>query len=347
MPERSYHAMVLVAPRAFEDQHRTLPALGPHEVLVRVHYAGICGTDLALFRGQYETGLPLVLGHEFSGVVHQVGSAVSEQWEGRRVVAEINNTCVVEQREALCRECASHRANHCSERTVIGIDRADGAFAEFVKVSMRNLHPIPDRMSDRVAVLVEPMAAALQTFVLRPLEQGERVVVVGAGRLGCLIIAAARSKGAKVLAVSRSEERRAFALAFGAELALEPTDSLAEQIRAWNNGTLADVAVDVTGHPDGLQTTLDCVRPKGTVCLKTTVGVPTTLDMTRIVVDEIQLSASRCGPYCEAIHFLEQRDLPLDDWFRATFPLGQLALALQEASLPGKVLVDVFGGATA
>lgn len=341
MPESNFHAMVLVAPRAFEKQQRTVPTLGPNEVLIRAHYAGVCGTDLALFNGQYEVPLPLVLGHEFSGRVKAVGDDVSEHWIGRRVVADINNTCRSYKRDNMCPECQRQNSNHCRERTVLGIIEADGAFAEYIRVPAYNLHPIPDVLSDQVAVLVEPMAAALQTFVKRPLEPNERVVVMGAGRLGGLIVAAAKSKGAEVIAISRHAKRRAFAQIFGADHVLAPSPTLSSEIRELWGGELADVVVDATGHPDGLQAALECVRPCGTLCLKTTVGQPSTLAMTRIVVDEIQLSSSRCGSFSEAIHFLEQNPFPFDEWFQGTYPLSQLGSALQAAQEPGKILIDL------
>lgn len=341
MGQSTYQAMSLVAPRCVEKQQRELPALAANEVLIRNHLAGICGTDLALFRGQYETALPLVLGHEFCGSVKEVGEGVSEHWIGRRVVVEINNSCVSYKRQELCPECASGRSNHCRLRTVVGIAGYDGGFAECTRAPAMNLHPIPDSLDDRVAVLVEPMAAAIQTFVMRPLDVGEKVVVIGTGRLGGLIVAAAKKKGADVIGVSRDPKRRAFAQMFGAQLTLAPSEQLPQQVSEYFGGQLADVVVDATGHPDGFATALACVRPRGTICLKTTVGMPSTIDMTRIVVDEIQLSASRCGPFSEAIHFLEQHPFPWEEWFVASYPMCDLGMAFQAADQPGKILVDL------
>ena len=269
----TYHAMTLVAPRTLEDQIRNVSPPGGQDVWIRVSLAGICGTDLALYRGDYPTPLPLVLGHEFCGVVEQVGEQISENWLGRRVTAEINTTCLSQRRPVLCPECASGRLTHCRERTVIGISRQDGTFAGRLRCSAENLHPLPETMDDEVAVFVEPAAAALQTFDRRPLTNGERVVVFGAGRLGLLILAAARTTGGRVLAIARSPQSREDALLFGAQEALPPSENLKEQVREYFQGELADVVVDASGDPNAVTAALELVRPQGTLCLKTTAGL--------------------------------------------------------------------------
>lgn len=347
MLDDSYTKMTLLAPRTFERQTETLEELGPHEAWIRVHLTGICGTDLAIYEGHYEVPLPLVLGHEFCGTVERVGSKVADTWRNRRVVAELNNACLSYEDPEPCPECRAMMPNHCRRRTVLGIINAHGAFAQYVRVPVKNIHPLPDSLSDQRAVFVEPMAAALQTFVLRPLEHGERVVVLGAGRLGQLIIAAARAQHAEVIAISRTPEKLAFATQFGAQhtfqadptLSIDP--SLPTRLRERFDDRLADVVVDATGHPDGLPQALELVRPRGTICTKTTVGQPSNLDLTRLVVDEIQISSSRCGPFSAAIHFLEQQELPLDAWIQQSFPLHQLPLAMQAAKQTGKILVDL------
>lgn len=337
-----YKAVTLLAPGSLELQMRPVPTPGPSEVLVRVSMAGVCGTDLALYRGQYEVPLPCVMGHEFVGVVEQIGPGVDEAWSGKRVSVEIN-LCESFARSLgrTCDACGAAEPNHCEKRTVLGILSAEGAFAEYLVAPASNLHALPDAIDDRMAVLVEPMAAAIQTFVLCPVEPDQHVVVLGAGRLGVLIVAAAKAAGARVIAVARTPKRLTLAEAFGADDTLVAGPDLPQRIRDLCGGQLADVVVEVTGNPAGLQSAISLVRPRGTVCLKTTVGEPSTVDLTRIVVDEIQLSASRCGPFADAIAFLEQNKLPLNDWIRSSYPLEKLSDAMEEAKLPGKVLVKV------
>ncbi|MCB9637487.1 MAG: alcohol dehydrogenase catalytic domain-containing protein [Myxococcales bacterium] len=340
MQESSYSAMTLVAPRTFEQQSRILEPLQPHEVWLRVRMAGVCGTDLAIYKGNYKVPLPRVLGHEYCAEVERVGENVPASWLGRRVVSEINNACPNIKTNENCSTCGRLHPNHCPKRTVTGIIKADGAFAEYVRVPFATLHTLPDEMSDEIAVFVEPMAAALQTFSLRPLSQGERVVVIGAGRLGLLIIAAARAAGAHVVAITRSEVRQQFAMRFGAEAAFAPNEHTEQEIRNVFHGQLADVVVEVTGTPQGLSSATQWVRPRGTICLKTTAGIPSEVDLTKIVVDEIQLSGSRCGPFASAIHFLEQTRIPLEKWITERFHLSKLATAMKAAQQPGKVLVQ-------
>jgi threonine dehydrogenase-like Zn-dependent dehydrogenase len=333
--------MTLVAPQVLELQQRQLREIAEGHARIHVCYAGICGTDLALYRGQYKTNLPLVLGHEFVGVVEQVAPDVSSRWKGKRVVSEINNHCRAYRRKDLCPECLSDQVNHCRKRTVIGIAGADGAFAEYIDVPVGNMHFVSDALDDYTATLIEPMAAALQTFNVCPIEPGQRVLVMGAGRLGLLIIAAARSANAEVIAVSRSQERLDFAKQFGAEHLFTPSGDLPDQIKAIYNNQLADIVVEATGNTNGIREALALVRPRGTICVKTTMGEPSLLDLTKIVVDEIQLSASRCGAFAPAIHFLEQHKLPLKQWFHPALPLSQLSHAMQLATKPGKVLLDI------
>lgn len=335
--------MVMVEPGTFQAKPQDIRAPEPHEVRVRVLCAGVCGTDLALFSGQYPVPLPCVMGHEFVGVIEEVGADVHHRWVGRRVAVEINVCDEYSQGDGeACPTCGALNPGHCDKRTVIGIIQAPGAFARYLYAPVSNLHVLPDSVDDQTAVLVEPVAAAIQTFVMCPLDKGhrQRVVVLGAGRLGLLIIAVAASEGAEVIAVSRTAERLELARKFGAHHAFQAGPDLESQIRSVNDGKLADIVVEVTGNPAGLGDALKLVRPRGTVCLKTTVGEPSVVDLTKVVVDEIQLSASRCGPFAEAIHFLERHPLPLKEWIRASYPLEQLSDAMEEAKLPGKVLLN-------
>ena len=335
-----YRAMSLIAPETLELRDKPLKEPGPKEVLVKVSLAGVCGTDLAIYGGHYQVDLPLVLGHEFCGVVAQVGADISTSWIGRRVAVDINNSCLAYQKEDPCPECKKQMPRHCRTRTVTGIIQMDGAFAEYITVPAQNLHPLPDAISDRAAVLVEPMAAALQTFIMRPLVLDEYVVVLGTGRLGLLIVAAAKSHGAKVIGISRSQVKRDFAKRFGADEILAPSPDLPQQIQEITGGMLADVVVEASGNPEILKDAIELVRPRGTICLKTTAGVPSQIDLTRIIVDEIQLSTSRCGPFAPTIHFLEQHDLPIEDWIQETFPLSQLPQGMEAATQPGKFLIS-------
>ncbi len=152
---KSHHrAAALSSLRKFEAVTRRFPSLQPGEAIVRVEFAGVCGTDIALFSGDYAVPLPLVLGHELVGEVVEVGSEDSRTWIGKRVTAEINNTCRAYNREVFCVACRRGLSNHCIERTVVGIINYDGAYAQFVRVPVLNLHSLPDTISWEEGVLL-------------------------------------------------------------------------------------------------------------------------------------------------------------------------------------------------
>ena len=312
-----------------------------NEVIIRVETAGVCGTDLALFSGDYPVPLPLVCGHEFVGTVQSVGDGVDKKWLSRRVTAEINNTCKAYHRSPLCQACMTGMPAHCLKRTVTGIINHDGAFAEEVAVAQGTLHEISDRMDSQVAALTEPLAAALQTFEMSPVTGKEMVVVFGPGRLGILIVFTAALRGCQVIAVSRSEAKRERSLAFGASRALSPeqADSAVKEI---TGGLGADIVIDATGQPDGITKALSLVKPRGILSVKTTCGLPVQgLDMTKLVVDEIRLQGSRCGPFGPALKILEQHQEKLKKLITSTRPLAEAQQAMESAYRENKVLLRI------
>lgn len=305
------------------------PSLKPGEAVVRVLMAGICGTDLELMRGYRDfAGIP---GHEFVGRVEEG----PPEWIGARVVAEINVTCRSRRTESLCVRCANGRATHCSHREVIGIRRRDGAFAEWLRVPVANLHRVPERLPDEVAVFTEPVAAACRVLEQIEDEIGSsrvsRALVVGAGRLGQLVarVLAPRLPGLEV--AGRSE--RSLARARDAGLTARPV--AAEEEAAY------DLVVDCTGAPAGLAAARDAVRPRGILVLKSTHHNELSVDISSIVVDEIRLLGSRCGPFEDALAMLERRDIEVDDLIDDRLPLTTAAEAFKRAAEPGvaKVLL--------
>ncbi|GJL80052.1 MAG: alcohol dehydrogenase [Nitrospinaceae bacterium] len=331
----------LTAPRTIAIKERKPLTANDHEVVIGVETAGVCGTDLALFSGDYPVPLPLVCGHEFVGIVKSIGDGGDKRWLGRRVTAEINNTCVTYNRSSLCRACEMGMPGHCQKRTVTGIIAHDGAFAEEVAVAAGTLHEIPENLDPVLAALTEPLAAALQTFEMTPVTGKETVVVCGPGRLGILIIFVAALKGCRVIAVSRSQAKRQRALQFGASQACSPEEA-ESVIKALTDGLGADIAVDATGHPDGITQALSLVRPRGIVSVKTTCGLPARgLDMTKLVVDEIRLQGSRCGPFGPALKILSKHQDQLKTLITSIRPLEQAQKALETAASENKVMLKM------
>lgn len=310
-----------------------------NEVIIGVETAGICGTDLSIFSGDYPVPLPTVCGHEFVGKVQSIGAEVDKRWLNRRVTAEINNTCNDYNRSPICSACQREMPSHCQLRTVTGIINHDGAFADEVKVAQGTLHEIPESIEPATATLTEPLAAALQTFEMSPVTGEETVVVIGPGRLGILIVFVAALKGCRVITVSRSDAKRQRSLDFGASQAFS-SEQAEKAIKETTGGLGADIVVDATGQPDGITKALSLVRPKGIISVKTTCGLPAQgLDMMKLVVDEIRLQGSRCGPFGPALKILEAHQEKLKTLITSTRPLKEAQQALESAYLENKVLL--------
>ncbi|MCG8469119.1 MAG: alcohol dehydrogenase catalytic domain-containing protein [Gemmatimonadetes bacterium] len=301
------------------------PEPGPGEALIRVVRAGICGTDLQLLDGYASwTGIP---GHEFVGVVERGPAA----WLGRRVVSEINVTCPgSDEGASMCRACASGRSRHCERRTVIGIRGRHGAFAEWVTAPVDNLHRVPDGLPDETAVFAEPLAAALRIREQVDLRPDDRVLVVGPGRLGQLVarglVGSARIEVAARSTASRDRARSAGILVL-------PLDEV-------ETGGY-DVVVDCTGAPEGFATARRAVRPEGSIVVKSTYGGDVRVDMSGVVVDEVRLLGSRCGPFEPALDALASGAVEVADLVDERYPLESGPAAFERAAGPGvgKVLL--------
>lgn len=341
----THRAAVLTAPGTIQLVEQPSRPLRPWEARLRVDLAGVCGTDLALFAGDLPSPLPLVPGHEFVGTVFEVGDPRDRTWVGRRACADINITCLARREAAPCRACRRGMPHHCQRRAVTGIAAAPGAFAEEITVPVENLAEVPRGVSDERAVFAEPLAAAIEAFEQVPVDADDVAVVLGLGRLGSLCAAVAQRRGATVLAVARSEERlaRVAPLGVGRLINSRSVDVRAE-VDALTEGLGADVVVEATGTHLAMAEALRLVRPRGTVILKTTCGIPSTgFDQTKVVVDEVTLVGSRCGPLDKALALLAAGELPVEILLDEVHPLGAIERALQRAGEVFKVGVRTIG----
>jgi alcohol dehydrogenase len=338
---KMYTAAVLHKPSQIIIEERVEPQLEGNEALIKVNYAGVCGTDIAIFSGEYTVPLPLVLGHEFTGEVSAVGSEVSSDLIGKRVTAEINNTCIAYKRKELCPACRRNLPNHCTQRTVVGIISHDGAFAQLVKVPVGSVHELPANISSQEGVFVEPLAAAIQTFEVTKIKTGNTVVVLGIGRLGILICAAASLMGAKTIAVSRSTDKLQRAIKYGATETIDASkNDVIQYIKMITDGLGADVVVECTGSSVGINTAINLVRPRGTIALKTTCGIPAdNIDTTKLVVDEIRIQGSRCGPFDKAIDLLQAGKISVAPLIEDIYPLQDVVQAIESAKQASKILI--------
>ncbi len=297
------------------------PVPRPGEALVRVRLAGICNTDLELVRGYM--AFRGVLGHEFVGEVLQ---GPDPAWIGRRVVGDINAACYT------CATCRAGRHTHCPNRTTLGIDRRDGALADYLLLPQANLYAVPDGIADEEAVFVEPLAAACEILEQIHLRPTDRVVVLGDGKLGLLVAAVLRLTGCDLTLVGRHADKLAIATGWGVPVLLGDQEL---------PGGSTDIVVECTGSPTGFAQARTLLRPRGTLVLKSTYHGDLALDMSALVVDEITLIGSRCGPFGPALRLLSGRLVDVQPLITAVYALDDAEAAFAQASARGvlKVLV--------
>ncbi|MDZ7378549.1 MAG: alcohol dehydrogenase catalytic domain-containing protein [candidate division KSB1 bacterium] len=300
------------------------PALQEGEALVRVLRAGICNTDMEIVRGYM--GFEGVLGHEFVGVVEQCQDT---RWLNKRVVAEINVGC------GKCRYCQRGLSRHCPNRTVVGIQGRSGVFAEYVALPTANLIEVPSTISDLEAVWVEPLAASAEILAQVHIQPEDRVAIIGDGKLAALVAQVLRLIGCALIVVGKHQPK----LATLSQLGIPTTLRNNLPKRSYS------LVVEASGSPSGLDLALQLVEPRGTVVVKSTYAERPTMDLSHIVVDEITLVGSRCGPFDTAIRLLRQKLVEVEPLVTQTFPFSQaleaFTFAQQDHVL--KVQLDMSG----
>lgn len=294
----------------------------PDEALIKIRMAGICSTDLELVKGYYPyTG---ILGHEFVG---EVVSAPDDTWVGQRVVGEINAVC------GTCEACLNGRSTHCENRTVLGIADRNGVFAEYTSLPLKNLYRVPDSVPDEQAVFVEPLAAALEIQEQIKLQKTDRVLLIGAGRLGQLIAQTLALTGCDLHVVARSLPAQQLLAARGIKVIADGD----VQSQKW------DVVIEATGSTDGFTLARRAVRPRGTMVLKSTYKGDMNVNISSIVVDEITVLGSRCGPFEPALRLLETHEVDPSVLISDRYKLNDALKAFEKAAQPGvlKVLLEI------
>lgn len=313
-------ALVFDQSLRLDSRHPEPPAeLG--DTLIRVRVAGICSTDLEIVKGYM--GFKGVLGHEFVGVVQ---SSPRKELIGQRVVGEINVVC------SRCDLCMSGLSSHCRNRTVMGILNRPGCFADYLRLPADNLHVVPKSVDDESAVFVEPLAAACAVLRQVRLDAKTWVTVLGDGRLGLLTAQVLKQAGAPVRVVGRTPAKLTLCEKWG--------------IRARNLADIVprhdqDVVVDCTGSPEGFETAVAMCRPRGTLVLKSTFAGGKSLNLAPVVVDEISVVGSRCGPFKEALRLLETKSVDVTSLISRRTRFDQALEAMEYADRRGilKVLL--------
>jgi len=291
------------------------PIRRPGEVLIRVNRAGICNTDLELSRG-YVPDFHYIGGHEFYGYVEE---ADNEKLIGKRVTAEINEGC------GTCEYCRRNLARHCPHRRVLGIVSKDGAFAEYCLVPVNTLVLIPETISDDQAIFIEPLAAACEIVEQIPELGTKSILILGDGKLAALIALVLSRKSQMVTLCGKHPEKihRIKKIATFSEL---PHEDFQKHTRNF------DIVVEATGNPSSLSTSIDLVKPRGTIVVKSTYAAQCQVDMSRIVVDEITVIGSRCGQFKDAIAFIERYSPDLSELISAEYPFSSAAAAFARST---------------
>jgi len=305
------------------------PPSAAGDTLVRVRQAGICATDLEIVKGYM--GFHGVLGHEFVGEVVQ---SPDRNLIGQRVAGEINVVC------GRCDLCLSGLSNHCRNRSVLGIVNHDGAFADYLRLPAMNLHAIPDTVDDDAATFIEPLAAAFQVLKQVSFDSESRragagggrkwVTVLGDGRLGLLVAQVLRDANCQIRVIGKHPQK--LALCEKWSIKARPLSDIVPRHDQ-------DVVVECTGSLSGFELALQMVRPRGTVVLKTTVAADKPLNLAPVVIDEINIIGSRCGPFREAIGALSEKRIDVASLIHRRMKLDQGVEAMELAGRPGVLKV--------
>ena len=286
----------------------------PGETLVKINLAGICGTDIEILSGYMSyQGIP---GHEFVGVIKE---SQDSHLIGKRVVGEINVGC------GICELCKKGLERHCPHRTVLGILRRDGAFAQYLSLPEKNLHVIPDQIRDEQAVFVEPLAAAFEIKQQISLKQESNIALVGDGRLAQLVALVLNLSCQNITCFGRHKNKLELLKNLGIKTKIG-IDS--------DDNQKFDLVVEATGSNSGFEDTMKLIKPKGTVILKSTLASKTNLDLTSMVINEVSVIGSRCGPFGPAINALASGRISVDNLIDSTYSLEKFQDAFEQAKKP-------------
>jgi len=329
-------ALVYLNTRLVLDRNYPMPSLVDGEALIRVTHAGICNTDLEIVRGYM--AFQGILGHEFVGIVEAVqegpGATPLTSLIGKRVVGEINAAC----HRLDCSSCQRGMPTHCPNRTTLGIVNRDGAFADYLVLPTRNLHLVPDNVSDEEAVFVEPLAANFEILEQVHLKPTDSVIILGDGKMGQLAAQVLALTGCEVTMLGKHEEKLALAAQHHISTRLVK-DSKGEQSIA--PASRVDLVVECTGSPQGLELAMHLVRPRGTIIQKSTVAAKSTLHLAPIVIDEIRVQGSRCGPFAPALRALSHKLVDVLPLISARYSLDEGLAAFEYARQTGVLKVQV------
>ena len=329
-----------VVNKKLRPSEKQLPKVRRGWALIRVRLAGICNTDVEILRGYHAfRGTP---GHEFVGEVVDVRSdsiALKKKWLGRRVVGEINVPCSAYGYRPACAFCRRDLKTHCARRTVLGIVAHGGAFAEYLALPLENLHAVPDSVSDEQAVFVEPLAAACEILEQVDVRRFREAAVLGDGKLAQLIALVLRTAVPRVVMYGKHEKKLAFARRVGIKTKKVRGDASDLKRLKESYGLL----VEATGSPTGFALAQQMTEPRGTLVLKSTFHGAAPIESWPIVVKELTVVGSRCGPFAKALTLLTSGKVDPTPLITRTFSMKEAPAAICFAQKTGvmKILLKV------
>lgn len=331
----------VVRNRRLKAMAKPLPKLRRGWALVRVRVAGICNTDVEILRGYHDfDGTP---GHEFVGEVAEIegaGEGMRRKWLDKRVAGEINVACHAFGYEPVCEFCGRGLGTHCARRTVLGIVSHDGAFAEYLALPLENLHLVPAKVSDEKAVFIEPLAAACEILEQVEIRKYPSAAVLGDGKLAQLIGRILHVAGRRVTLYGKHESKLRLARAAGLGTRRVKGDA-SDRKRVKESYRLV---VEATGSPTGLALAQQMTEPRGTLVLKSTFHGAAQVETWPVVVKEITVVGSRCGPFAKAIALLRSGKVDPTALVSRTFPMRDAPRAIEFAQKSGilKVLLKAL-----
>jgi alcohol dehydrogenase len=312
-----------------------MPPVMPGDVRIEVRSVGICGTDIAIWKGDFEAELPIVLGHEFAGVIHE--SSVPEILPGTLVTADIDITC------GRCWYCRSGARHNCSNKEVLGMTR-DGGLSEYLSVPADIIHPLPIGIDTTDATFVEPLASAIRTHQQAPAKDDEPILILGSGKLALLLAQVYDANGASVHIVGRNRWQLGLAKQLGFQNTYDTIETdWKSEILEITHGVGPRVVIEATGNTDGIAMALDIVRSGGIITLKSMHGCTFPIDSTTIVNNELTIYGSSRGPFDQAIDMLAKGRIEVKKLITKEFKLEDGNKAFEFASQPAvtKVIINI------
>jgi 2-desacetyl-2-hydroxyethyl bacteriochlorophyllide A dehydrogenase len=331
-------AAIFVKPGKIEVQEVEIPKIKENEVLIKVEYCGICGTDRHIFNGVYSRDkLPLIAGHEFSGTIAQIGKNVHGLKEGQKVTADINLSC------GTCYYCRHDQPLMCSEMRQLGI-HIDGAFAEYVAVPQEKVYMLAANMDFQDAALLEPISCVVRGQKKVNLKMGESVAIIGDGAIALMHVQMARLCGAApIIVVGKHEERLEKAKELGADHTILVTEDVEGKVKDFTDGRGADVVIEVVGRIATYEQVFRLVRPGGKISAfgLSNEGEYSKLEPFKMVLEELSMVGSVAGvknDLAEAITLVRYNRFKLDDFKRMIIPLENIGEAFERLKTDKHIL---------